>query len=190
MGFQQIRLNLFEPYGRLSGNLDWFKPAPASLPTKDPVHPEGFGPLQLTCTGGYYKLSSRLISSSLPNRRPNMNLVFEGGGFEQNTVPTEILLNISPHFLVTPPTPNHWKVKLQFVNASSGMFSGSFVLPVEYGVPSLRVSFKGLIIPAEEWFEDFGVGFFLMPPLTVPAMDFLNSPRMSGSVRLKHDYSW
>ena len=190
MGFQQIQLGLTLAERTLSGEMDWFKPAPASVKSTDLIYRDGFGPLTLACAGADYTAPSKnhialgLGLSAVYLDIVNAEIRFRQGGLETEMAEFQTPLQINSKNAVRPLGPNLEKMKINKFDVNTGLFTGSFILPAQGTVPARTVTFEGQISYDEAADRELGHGFFLMPQIPVPPQKISTSPRLSGSVRI------
>jgi hypothetical protein len=185
MGFQRILPGQSLINGNLSGELGWFKPAPASAKRTDLIYPDGFL-TGLSCAGGYYTVPAKdqLVMKlwDQPKGTANGEIRFLRGGLETEGAEFQTPLHISSKNAFTPLAPNPEKMRITRFDVNTGLFTGSFIRPAQGTVPARTVTFEGQISYDEAAERELGHGFFLMPQIPVPPQKISTSPRLSGSV--------
>ncbi|MBC8039146.1 MAG: S8 family serine peptidase [Opitutaceae bacterium] len=152
------------PSDSITGTVSWLRRSTSSTAYANAA---GFGPVDLTPLGGRYTApSSGALVLGLPLTTNNAQLDFEDvdlGALSSALSP--FTFTVKSGNKIALPASNPTALKLT-VTASTGLFSGSFVLadpnPLNASVTVKRTSkFSGVFVPN----EDFGAGFFLLPAL-------------------------
>jgi hypothetical protein len=168
----------------ITGDADWSRPE-NKLPSNR-LYRNGFAPINLTIVGGQFTPPALLLG--LTSGTDNAALSFEQGGIDAADRVPNVNVSVQTGNKVTVSAPNPALVKLTAV-ATTGLFSGSFVLKDENPVTAIvnadeltrTPAFQGLIVPVEG--SLIGVGYFLLdqiPSAGPPATTATTSPRLSG----------
>jgi len=173
-----------------AGTLDWMKPA-QPVTSKDTIYKAGFGPLGVAVDGGAYvapPAGQRVLD--LPaevSPATNAKLAFTLGGldvagpeFDQplridNPKPTG-LTNIAK--IETPVN----ATRVTSLNAATGAFAGSFVIPGASTALNRPAAFQGQIVCIGGTTQ--GYGFFLLPQVPTGSEKVSTAPKLSGVVKL------
>ena len=182
---------------QVQGTLSWVKPAPLPAST-DTVYKSGFGPLVVAAEGNLYVAPGKglRVMGAVPPVLPattNSSLTFDLGGLAASFTQNVLIKNPSPTGLTNTasvtafnaaltPNPNPNKVAMPVLTASSGLFSGSFIIA---GTPARTAPYYGLIVRDVTAGTDVtqGFGFFLLPTVPVSPLTVTSSPKLSGTVR-------
>jgi hypothetical protein len=169
------------------------KPAPLAATSTDRTYKAGFGPVTLACEGGAYvaplagALAKPFIASAVGVSNAKLNFTLGGLDTEmrQFMQPLRIYNPTATGLtnLVTVLLPNTKTVKVTAFTASTGEFTGTYVIPASSGPATVArtVSYFGQMVPTTSVGSQ-GFGYFLLPQIPVPPQTITTSPILSGRV--------
>ena len=176
----------------LTGTTTWSKPATLRTTSTDTVYKNGFGPLAVTADGGVYVAPAKgaivpgfsAVAVGQTNAKLNFtlgNLDMEDKEFTQLlciSIPSAIsLINTA---VIAPPITN--TTKMTTFTASSGLFSGSYIIPGTTNALNRPANFYGQLVKIGATTQ--GYGYFLLPQLTAADETVTSAPMSSGRVIL------
>jgi Cadherin-like beta sandwich domain/Putative Ig domain/Regulator of chromosome condensation (RCC1) repeat/Viral BACON domain len=179
-------LTLHTPDHAVTGEPDWFKPAPTPR-SKDNVYAAGFGPLILACQGGRYlpPAAGELVLGLTPSVE-NAVLEFDAATPDSDFAQPVTIANPKPTGLTNTAliATNARSVKITRFNAAAGTFEGEFTLPGTTAALHRKALFSGQIARSDSG-GDVGHGYFLLPQTPSLGETVKTSPQRSGKVLLR-----
>lgn len=163
----------------ITGVLTWSKPV-----TADTNYKLGFGPLNVIAAGGAYvapATGTRVMQ--LANTTANANLTFALGGLtEFITQPVTITNTGGTNNKASIDAPVQNTITMPVLNATTGAFSGSFIIPGATAPLNRLAPYFGQIVKIDGL--EKGYGYFLLPKVPVGTEKVTTSPKLSGTVEL------
>lgn len=169
----------------LNGTATWLKPA-AAQSSQAITYAEGFGPATLSIFGGRYSgITSGGRVGGLPASMNNAKISFSKGGLEAESLEfsrSATVFNPSSTGVVNRVTvaAGTISVVLPLMNASTGAFSGSAIIPATQASAARSMTFQGQLVNNGTITK--GYGFFLLPQIPTGSQTPTTVPKLSGKV--------